>query len=387
MLPFHRCPGTSSSPRARSSADPPPAQPLGPHALADMARGTPADAAADREREARYPREEDDEPVAPPAPAPPPRGKSAGRGRSKKAKAAGIVVHRARDRIVALPAPPPPAPPSLDDLRRDEGRAVLERFLRRHGGRRAAILAELRAGWRGPDAAVPSEADLAALLDLHGLARAFEHREHDELLHALRAAGGSRAAAAARLGLDEAGLDASLARLGATADAERIREERRSDLRAQATLSERVHLLLAQEERLRDLGLLAEFEADLRARVPEHLRALRAGREPLAPALSRSLSLPFGALHALASRLGLALGPLDAGAPRRESGPADRGFGTPRREFRPAGGARKPRPGAFDERRRARADRSRDGVERARDERPPRRERGGPDVPSELVRP
>ena len=49
-------------------ADPPPARPLGPHALADLARGVPADLAAEREREARYPRPDE----TPPARVPPP---------------------------------------------------------------------------------------------------------------------------------------------------------------------------------------------------------------------------------------------------------------------------------------------------------------------------
>jgi hypothetical protein len=347
-------------------ADPPPARPLGPHALADMARGTPADTAAERERDARYPREAADEPVEPvepaaPPPAATPRSRGDRRGSGKGKKAAGIVVHRARDRVVAS-APPPPAPPALDELRRDEGRAVLERLLRRHGGRRAAILAALGAGWCGPGGAAPTGPDLDALLDLHGLSRAFEHREHDEVLHALRAAGGSRAAAAATLGLDEPGLEASLARLGAAGEAERIREERRSDLRVRATLSERVHLVLAQEERLRDLGLLGEFEQDLRARLPEHLRALRAAGEPLVPALSRSLSLPFEAVTSLASRLGVELGARGAQRPGGEAPRARVGLGAPRREFRPGG-------------RRASASPGRGGAERGRDERRPRGDR------------
>ncbi len=43
-------------------ADPPPARPLGPHALADLARGVPADVAAERERGGRYRREDEPAP-------------------------------------------------------------------------------------------------------------------------------------------------------------------------------------------------------------------------------------------------------------------------------------------------------------------------------------
>jgi hypothetical protein len=206
---------------------------------------------------------------------------------------------------------------------------VLERLVRTHGGRRTTLTAALASGWRRADGAVPGDPDLSALLDHHGLARAFEHRERDELLHGLRAAGGIKAEAAARLGIDPAALDAALARLGASPDAERIRERRRADLRARATLAERVRLLVGDEPRLRDLGLLAEFEQDLRARLPEHVRALR-GSGPLVPALARSLSLAPAEAVRLAARLGVELVPRGERAPTPERRPE-----RPRRDARP----------------------------------------------------
>jgi hypothetical protein len=231
------------------------------------------------------------------------------------------VIRRARDRSPEPPARPPQLP-RLEDLRRPEGRAVLERLLRRHGARRAAIVAALAASWRRDDGRPPGDDDLAALLEHHGLSRAFARRERDELLHELRAAGGVRGAAAARLSLDAAGLRAALTRLDAAEEAERIRGERRAELRGRATLSERVRLVLAEEERLRDLELLDEFEADLRTRLPEHVRALRAGRSPLRPALAASLSLDLPAAEALAARFHLDLGPKAErrGSPSRRRG-------------------------------------------------------------------
>jgi hypothetical protein len=333
-------------------ADAPPARPLGPFALADMARGAPADLAAEREREGRYrvAAEEAEgaatataaQAAATRAPSPRPR-----RASPRARKGAGVVIHRARDRSPPLVEPAPPLP-ALAELERPEGRAVLERLVRAHGGRRAEIARELSRRYRRADGTPAAGEELAALLEHHGLARAFERRERDELLHALRAEGGVRAAAAARVGLDAEGLSRALERLGARDAAERIRAERRSDLRARATLSERVHLLLAQEARLRDLELLAEFEADLRARLPEHLRALRGAGGPLEVALARSLSLPPGATAAIAARFGLEL---RGGAERlptdvRGRPPALRGAraGPPRREREP-GGRRPPRPG------------------------------------------
>lgn len=340
-------------------ADPPPARPLGPQALADIARGAPPDLAAERERDGRY-RSEATEggeerggevavPPAPPPPPPAPRQRSAAPRRGP-----GVVIRRARE---AAPPPSPPTPrlPELDELLRPEGRAVLERLVRRHGGRRAALTAALAEGWRLPGGATPGDAELARLLEHHGLARGFERRERDELLHALRAAGGVRDAAAARVGLDAPALDAALARLGAAAEAEKIREARRADLRARATLAERVRLLLGDEARLRDLGLLAEIEADLRGRLPEHVRALRRGAGPVAPALARSLSLTPADARALAARFALDVGaPSSPRAQRRETvaprrAPAGRAAGR-----RPRSPPRAPGAGAPGGKRRAR---------------------------------
>jgi hypothetical protein len=355
-------------------ADAPPARPLGPFALADIARGAPADVAAEREREGRY-RSEEGAAAVPEAPPPAPVATETPtparepRTRAARAKrAAPVVVHRARDRAVAE-TPPPPAPPSLFELEAPAGRSVLEQLIRKLGARRAAIAAELAAGWRGPGGTVPGEADVARLLDLHGLARAFDRRERDELLHALRAAGGVKARAAERVGLSPEGFDAALVRAGVAADAERIREERRAELRGRATLTDRVHLLLEETARLEDLGLRAEFEADLRTRLPEHVRALRASGAPLRSAFATSLSLAPAAADALIATVGLTLGGSEApDAAQRPQG----GHRTPHRrpsaggsirpDRRGPAGARPPR----DDRRPPRDDRGPGGSPRAR---------------------
>jgi hypothetical protein len=354
-------------------ADPPPARPLGPHALADIARGTPADVAAEREREGRYAPEEGEDapPPAPPASPPPPRPT-----RRSPAKARpSLVIRRARDREPA-PSHAPEGRAPLEALLRPEGRAELERLVRRLGARRRALAAALAERWQRPGGAPPGEDDVAALLDHHGLARAFERRERDELLHALRAAGGLRGAAATRLGLDAAGLEAALVRLDAAAEAERIREQRRADLRARATLSERVALLLSHEERLRDLGLLDEFDADLRERLPEHVRALRASAAPLRQAFAASLSLPPPVADALAARFGLELGPRLQAPRRGPSRPSSTGArrSSPRGAASPGprGEPRSPRPRAQGDRRGP----ARQGAPGARGGAPPPRPRG-----------
>jgi hypothetical protein len=231
------------------------------------------------------------------------------------------VIRRARD--AAPPALPSPAParPLVDELLLPEGRATLERLVRRHGARRKALVDALSA-WRTAAGPPAGEAELARLLEHHGLARAFERRERDELLHALRAARGILGDAAARLGIDGKGLQAALARLGAGAEAERIREDRRAALRRKATLAERARLLLSDEPRLEDLGLRAEVEQDLRRRLPEHARALPDAGASLPLALARSLSLTAAEARALATRFELR-GPTSP-APRRDTGEAPR---------------------------------------------------------------
>jgi hypothetical protein len=287
-------------------ADPPPARPLGPHALADLARGALPDVAAEREREGRYGPGTDAPLPAPPEDAPRPARQRAAARRG----AAGPIVRRARDRAPEAPAPAPRRP-ALDALFEEEGRAVLERLVREHGARRAVLAAALTKGWARGDGSAPDEGDLARLLDAHRLTRGFERRERDEARYALRAAGGLTAPAAAALGVPPGALPALLRRLGVEGEAEALREVRRAELRRRGTLSERLRLLSGDEARLADLGLLADFEDDLRARLPEHARALRAaGAGTLAPALARSLGVTPAEIAAIAARLGIDLAKL-----------------------------------------------------------------------------
>ena len=315
-------------------ADPPPARPLGPRALADLARGAEPRQAAEREQAGQY--LDEDAAAAPGSRRAP---SASGPARPRRPARASVVVRRVRDRAPLVPAPPA-ALPSLAELERSEGRAVLERLLRRHGARRSAILADLAGGWRRTDGGPPLPSDLDALLDRHGLARVFAARERALLLHALRAAGGVRPRAAGAAGFPPEEWPAALARLGAEAEAEAIREEGRREIRGRATLSQRARMLVADEERLADLGMLDEVLRDLRARMPEHLRAIRSGRPAsLAIALGRSLALSRSAVERLAERL-----PLDLGRPRPEpEAPASR----PPRPATPRPAPRRPRRPGF----------------------------------------
>jgi hypothetical protein len=309
-------------------ADPPPGNLPGSLALAYLGSGASAGAAAEHEPPGRPP---------PPGPAPAAQGETPPARRRRAARAAhpvGPIIHRAVDRAPpSAPAAPVWAP--LDELSRSEGRSTLERLVREHGARRGPLLEAMRRRWRRADGGAPDDEDLTRLLAEHGLSRTFARRERDEILHDLRAAGGDRLRAAPAAGLATAeALDAALARLGATAQAEAIREAARREIRRRATLTERARVLLLEEEHLRDLGLLAAIESDLAARLPEHLRALRAsGTGPVVAALARSLSLRPADAQALVRRLGLDAEGIGAGGSRDSRGAAP--GSRPRRRQRP----------------------------------------------------
>jgi hypothetical protein len=233
----------------------------------------------------------------------------------------------------------PASLPRLDELFREEGRAVLERALRRRGASRPLLAAALAAGWRRGDGSIPGPEDVDRLLEHHGLARAFQERERALFLHTLRRLAGVRPLAAAALGYDVPGLDAAVLRLGLEGPVEALRAQARRDLLRRATLAERARLVTTRGEALADLDVLEEMDEDLRRRLPEHVRALRAGGSslPLGLALARSLSIGQDDAEALAARLGV---PLDA--PRGPAGAA-RGDRAPRPA---AGGGRGARAGA-----------------------------------------
>ncbi len=317
-------------------ANPPPGRPLGPHALANLGRGVPADVAAEREREQRYPRA-GAVPSGPPAGSTPSAPGPTARARaSRRSRRAQVVVRKA---VAAAPAPPLPATrlPLLEELLLPAGRGELERLLRKHGGRRPHLVAALGATHRRAGGAAIGDADLDAALEHHGLDRAFARRERDELRHAVRAAGAVLSRAASALGHDLAGLGAAIARLGLDTEVMRLREARRRDLRARATLAERALLLVGSTDLLADLELLAEFELDLRKRLPGHLRALSSTAEPLELGLARTLAIPGEAVRTLLERLGVDLH-ASAPAPRTPAGPAAGAFGRPARVREAASG-------------------------------------------------
>jgi hypothetical protein len=276
-------------------ADPPPGRDLSPADLVALSRGAP--------------------PAPPSLPAP-----KAKASRKAAARAPRVVpgprIRRVRDRVEPS-APFPVALPPLDELHRESGRAELERIIRRHGASRPAILAALAARWT-VNGAPPGPADLDGLLTHHRLSRGFVEKERALLLHAFRKHGGVFLRVARALGSTPEDVRASLQRLGIEGPVEAIRDARRRVLDRKVTLAERARLIDEEEEALSDLGLLARLEADLKRRMPQHLRALAVGgRTPSAADLGRSLSLSRGAVDRLTARFALPVRPAPPERPDR----------------------------------------------------------------------
>lgn len=209
---------------------------------------------------------------------------------------------------------------------------MLERLVRRLGAARPSLAAAVGEGWRRPDGVPVADGDLERLLVHHGLERAFAERERALLLHTLRKLGGAIPAAARELGYPVDDLGSAIDRLGLRPAVEALREGRRREFRQRLTLAQRARLFATEEEALADLGILAEVEADLRRRLPDHLRALLVSgrRPPLAAALADSLSLPRAAADRLVERLSLEVRapPRGAGAGKRPRDGLARGRST-----------------------------------------------------------
>jgi hypothetical protein len=296
-------------------ADPPPRRGLGPAELVALAKRPPRDL-RDDSAPAAASRAAAGEPVP---------ARKRGRRAAVSQRAVAPRIRRVRDRAAATLAAPPPLP-FLQDLYREEGRAVLERLLRRFGPSRPGLAAALSAGWRRSDGGPAQSEDLEPLLAHHGLARPFAERERAMLLHTLRKLGGVRTRAARETGLSLEELDSAVDRLGLGPAVESLREERRRKLLRRGTLAERARLFAAEEEALSDLGIASEVEADLRRLLAEHLRALRASgkRSPLAAALADSLFLPRTTVDRMVEKLGV-----NVAAPSGRSGPPLRKPGAP----------------------------------------------------------
>ncbi|RPH67845.1 MAG: hypothetical protein EHM78_20850 [Myxococcaceae bacterium] len=315
--------------RAVTDAEPP-VRPLGPFAVVDLARGTPAETAALRERSGYYAVVEEllalqDLSVAAPAPGPamptlaaPPRPIAAtpdappARRSARDETLAPTVAERIAPRRRAAQAPAAPrgrftqvevqrAP--LESLEGSEGRAVLETLFAQHGGHRIALLRALAQGYSGRRGE-PSAAELDALLDRHGLLEATESCERDLLRAALSEHRGALGRVAWALGLRAPELSAVVSRLGLGPEVDLARERFRREALAPASWTARLDLL-GRRKYLEDLGVEREFEERLRGDLGRELHALGPDGDDLPAALARRLAVSPTLVGRALERLGL----------------------------------------------------------------------------------
>jgi hypothetical protein len=318
--------------RAVTDAEPP-VRPLGPFAVVDLARGTPAETAALRERSGYYalveellalqeapraapapaiptttatPRAIAATPAAPPADAPAPPAR-----RTARETPAPTVAERIAPRRRTAQAPAAPrgrftqvevqrAP--LESLEAPEGRVVLETLLAQHG-HRFALLRALAHGYSGRRGD-PSALELDALLERHGLLEAAESRERELLRAALSEHRGALGRVAWALGLRAPELSAVVSRLGLGPEVDRARERFRREALAPASWTARLDLL-GRRKYLEDLGVEREFEDRLRGDLARELDALGPDGDEVAAALARRLAVSPALVARALERLGL----------------------------------------------------------------------------------
>ena len=316
--------------RAVTDTDPP-VRPLGPFAVVDLARGTPADTAALRERAGYYALVEEllalqDQRIPLPAPASasvvaapsvpvpsPPAATPAPpeRPTSRQSPAPPTVAERIAPRRRTAPVPATPRgrftqvdaqPAALETLQGPEGRAALETLLTQYG-HRIAVLRALASGYTGRRGE-PSAPELDDLLAHHGLLEAAETRERELLLSALSEHRGALGRVAWALGLRGGELTAVVSRLGLGPEVDRLRERFRREALTPASWTARLDLL-GRRKYLEDLGVEREFEERLRGDLGREMRALAAEGEDVPAALARRLAVSPTLVGRALERLGL----------------------------------------------------------------------------------
>jgi hypothetical protein len=321
--------------RAVTDAEPP-LRPLGPFAVVDLARGTPAELAGLRQRSGYYALVEEllshaAQPAAslaeastpgpltpssrPPAAErePPPLAESATQTRPPERLSTVAERIAPRRRAPSLAAPSAPRGrytqvatqrATLDTLAGPEGRSALEKLLLQHG-HRIALTRALAQGYAGGHSADPLPDEVDALLAAHGLLEVAEARECEMVLAALSEHRGALGRVGWALGLRPVELRGLVERLGLDEEVERTRERFRREALAPTHWTTRLDLL-GRRKYLEDLGLERAFDERLRADLTSELGRPEAGGPDRVPRLARRLGVPPELLARTLARLGLA---------------------------------------------------------------------------------
>jgi hypothetical protein len=303
--------------RAVTDAEPA-ARPLGPYAVVDLARGTPPELAALRQRGGYYALVEemlDAEPPVSTTQESHPTDTPGLTGGAEPISRPSAVAQRIaplsrqspggegpaqpRGRFTQLESQPAP----FDELYRPEQRESLQRLLQQHA-HRTALLRALAHGYAGPRGAEPTPSQLDAVLAHHGLLAQAEAQERALILAEVRQARGALGRVAWELGLRPPELRAALDRLGLVTEIEELRERFRREALAPAHWTARLDLL-GRRKYLQDLGLEPGFTDALRRDLQTHLAGTAAPPPERLPTLARHLGVPPELLLRTLQRLGL----------------------------------------------------------------------------------
>jgi hypothetical protein len=314
----------------------PPLHPLGPYAVADLARGTSVELAGLRQRAGYYDlvaemlAQAEAPPVEPSAPTPaasaplpsppvraaqPEAAPSAPLTRQRStAEARPTVAERIAPRRRGPSPEARPAPRGrytqmaaqrapIDSLAEPTGRSVLERLLLQHG-HRIALTRALAQGYLGRRGGDPQPHEVEELLATHRLLDDAEAVERELVLGALSEQHGALGRVAWALGVRPAELRSMIETLGLDAEVERTRERFRREALAPAHWTTRLDLL-GRRKYLEDLGLERAFDERLRSDLSKELDRTDAADPERIPHLARKLGVPPELLARTLARLGL----------------------------------------------------------------------------------
>jgi hypothetical protein len=309
----------------------PPAHPLGPFAVVDILRGTPPQLAAERQKVGYYelaraladaraeppplspappapsapPTPSAQRPASPapplPAPAAPPAAGAAGPGSvqdriaPRRRRSPGEGLPAPRGRFTRLPAQKLP----FSDLLEPAGKEPLEALLVQHG-HRIALHRALGERYQGRAGRPPSEGEVMAALEHHGLKEALEARERELVLGSYSEQRGAPGRVAWALAVSPAELGRLTQALGLKEAVEEIKERFRREALAPRPLPARLDLL-GRDRYLADLGIKRRYLELVTAELRSLLKAALPGAESL-DALAEIAGARHGASPAMVRR-------------------------------------------------------------------------------------
>lgn len=328
----------------------PEATPLGPFAVVDMLRGTPAALAATRQGCGYYElvqelsrlqeRKAAPEsavassvhaplPATPPAPEPPEPEPARGSRKAAKGASESIQERIAPRKRAPEPSPAEPAeePTSFKrdlprprgrftrvaaprssylELLRDEGRTALESGIQQYD-HRYALHRAVSEQYLGPRGTELSLEDVDNALRQHGLLELLATKEKDLVLSAYREQKGASGRVAWALRISPSELRQLTARLGLSEQVEQVREHFRREALGSRSLTHRLDLL-GRDKYLADLGIQKRFTDSLRKELEALVREELPGAADLpglARVIGRKHAAPVELVQRALERLGL----------------------------------------------------------------------------------